>query len=111
MGQRASKVTLLFCAFAIVGTAYWGIRNGYFIVSAIVLAEILWELKSQNRQLQTKTRTLLSLLISLFAVILNLGIVHTMRGRIGVITALVVGGVILAFGDLRFGKNSASQEP
>jgi uncharacterized protein YqgC (DUF456 family) len=106
MTQRALDIILLICALSIVGTAFWAIPNVYFIVSAPVLAGVLWELKNKNRQLRTRTRTFLYALVSLLAVALNVGLLHSFEGRIGVIAALLVGVFILAFRDLRFGRNS-----
>ena len=106
MQQRASQIILLICAISILVTTFWGIRNGYFIVSALVLAGLLWESKGQNWELHTKTRTILSALLSLLAVALNLGLVPSGRVRIGVIAAILVGGLILALRDLHFSKKS-----
>jgi hypothetical protein len=105
---RASQIILLICALSILGTAFWGIRNGYFIASSLVLVGVLWELKSQSWQPQKKTRTILSAFLSLLAVALNLGLVLSAGGQIGVIAAIVVGGIILAVRDLGFRKNSVS---
>ena len=106
---KISHIILVICAVSIIGTGLWSIKDGLFYAAAPALIAVLWELRLVTRQFLVRTRIVICALMTLLAVILNLGFVSKGEWRVAVIAALFVGILILALRDFlprRFGALS-----